>query len=205
MEQQGPGAGAADDLIVADAGVWREWLARHHEESAGVWLVLAKKGTTQPTRLTYDEALDEALCQGWIDSRMSRRDQATFRLRFTPRRPRGRWSRGNVSRVERLTAEGRMCPAGLREVEMALADGRWDAAYAGMREIEVPPDLAAALEAVPAARAAFGTLSAQNRYAVLFRVTTARRPDTRARRISRLVAMLGRGETPYPRREPPGI
>lgn len=190
------------ELVVEDAAAWRAWLAEHHDAPDGVWLVLAKGGTTTPTSLTYDEALDEALCQGWVDGQLDRRDELTFRRRFTPRRARGSWSARNVRIVERLTAEGRMCPAGLAAVEAARADGRWDAAYAGSSTIEVPDDLAAALDAEPAARAMFERLNRQNRYAVLYRVGTAKRADTRARKIEQYVAMLARGETLYPQKDP---
>jgi uncharacterized protein YdeI (YjbR/CyaY-like superfamily) len=188
------------ELTVTDVDAWRAWLAAHVTDQAGVWLVLAKKGTTSPTSLTYDQALEEALCQGWIDGQVRTRDAATYRQRFTPRRARSLWSRRNVGLVERLTADGRMQPAGLAEVARARSDGRWDAAYAGPASMEVPADLAAALAAQPAARDAFESLSARNRYAVLHRVTTAVRPETRARRIEQHVAMLARGETPYPQK-----
>jgi uncharacterized protein YdeI (YjbR/CyaY-like superfamily) len=188
------------ELIVPDATAWRAWLAEHHADPAGVWLVLAKKGTEKPTRLTYDEALDEALCHGWIDGQARRRDEATYRQRFTPRRRRSAWSKRNTGIVERLRAEGRMHPAGHAEVERAKADGRWDAAYAGPASIEVPPDLAEALAAEPRAQAMFETLNSQNRYAVLYRITTAKRADTRARRIEQFVAMLVRGETIHPQK-----
>jgi uncharacterized protein YdeI (YjbR/CyaY-like superfamily) len=162
--------------------------------------VLAKKGTTEPTSLTYDEALEEALCHGWIDGQVKRRDEGTYRQRFTPRRSRSRWSQRNVGLAERLLADGRMRPAGVSEIERAKADGRWDAAYAGAAAIDVPADLAAALDAEPQARALFDALTSQNRYAILYRVTTAKRPATRARRIEQFVAMLARGETPYPKK-----
>jgi uncharacterized protein YdeI (YjbR/CyaY-like superfamily) len=191
------------ELVVADAAAWREWLGRHVADSTGVWLVLAKKGTTDPTSLTYDQALDEALCHGWIDGQVLRRDEATYQQRFTPRRARSKWSKRNVGIIERLVAEGRMHPSGLAEVERARADGRWDAAYAGPGSIEVPDDLTAALAAEPRARAWFDVLSAQNRYAVLYRIHDAKRPDTRARRVQQLVAMLARDETPYPQRRRP--
>lgn len=190
------------ELTVADAAAWHAWLAAHHTQPSGVWLTLAKKGTTTPTSLTYDEALDEALCHGWIDGQLRRRDDVTYAQRFTPRRPRSPWSRRNVGIVERLLAEGRMRPAGTEQVERARADGRWDAAYAGSADIEVPPDLAAALAAEPAAQAAFATLNRQNRYAVLYRVTSAMRPQTREKRVAQYVAMLARGETPYPQKPP---
>jgi uncharacterized protein YdeI (YjbR/CyaY-like superfamily) len=163
-------------------------------------VVLAKKGTSEPTSLTYDQALEEALCHGWIDGQVTRRDERTYRQRFTPRRPRSTWSQRNTAIVERLLAEGRMHPAGIAEVERAKADGRWQAAYAGQATIEVPPELGEALAAEPKAQAAFERLSRQNRYAILLRVTTAKRSETRARRIQEFVAMLARGETPHPQK-----
>lgn len=188
-------------LIVADAAAWRTWLAERHEDPTGVWLVLAKKGTTVPTSLSYDQALDEALCHGWIDGQVRRRDERTFKQRFTPRRTRSPWSKRNVGIVERLIAAGRMHPAGVAEVARAKADGRWEAAYAGSASIEVPADLAAALAAAdPAAQSMFDILTSQNRYAVLYRIDTAKRADTRARRIEQYVAMLARGETLHPQK-----
>src|SRR5437016_2853145 len=184
------------ELIVRDAAAWREWLANHHANPTGVWLVLAKKGITEPTSLTYDQALEEALCHGWIDGQARGVDEATYRQRFTPRRPRSSWSRRNVAIAERLLAEGRMHPAGVSEMERARADGRWEAAYAGSASIEVPLDLAEALAAEPRAQAMFERLSRRNHYAVLYRIGTAKRADTRARRIEQFVAMLARGEAP---------
>jgi uncharacterized protein YdeI (YjbR/CyaY-like superfamily) len=188
------------ELIVRDAAAWREWLANHHADPAGVWLVLAKKGTEKPTGLTYDQALEEALCHGWIDGQAGRRDEATYRQRFTPRRRRSGWSKRNTGIAERLIAEERMHPAGHAEVERAKADGRWEAAYAGPASMEVPPDLAEALAAQPKAQAMFESLNSQNRYAILYRIATAKRADTRARRIEQFVTMLARGETVYPQR-----
>ena len=188
------------ELIVRDAEAWRTWLAKHHADPAGVWLVLAKKGTEEPTSLTYDQALEEALCHGWIDGQAGRRDDTTYRQRFTPRRKRSAWSKRNTGIAERLEEEGRMHPAGRAEVERARADGRWDAAYAGPASIEVPPDLTEALAAEPKAQAMFEALNSQNRYAVLYRVATAKRAETRARKIEQFVAMLARGETIYPQR-----
>jgi uncharacterized protein YdeI (YjbR/CyaY-like superfamily) len=193
-------ADALPELLVADAGAWRAWLAAHHEDCAGVWLVLAKKGTSEPTSLVYAEALDEALCHGWIDGQVRRRDERTFRQRFTPRRARSQWSARNVAHVQRLRAQGRMHAAGERAVAAAQADGRWDAACAGPRTIEVPDDLAAALAAEPRALQMFGLLTSQNRYAALLRIDSAKRSDTRARRIEKFVAMLARGETVHPQR-----
>jgi uncharacterized protein YdeI (YjbR/CyaY-like superfamily) len=187
-------------LIVTDAAAWRAWLGEHHGEPTGVWLRLAKKGTTEPTSLTYDDALEEALCHGWIDGQVRRLDERTYRQRFTPRRARSSWSKRNVGIVERLTGEGRMRPAGVAAVEQARADGRWETAYAGQAAIEVPADLAAALKAAPAAQAMFEILTSQNRYAILLRIDSAKRADTRTRRVERFVAMLARGETPYPQR-----
>jgi len=188
------------ELTVADAAAWRAWLGDHHDEQSGVWLVLANKGTTEPTNLTYAEAVDEALCHGWIDGQARRRDGSTRLQRFTPRRARSPWSARNVGIIARLVAEGRMHPAGLAEVERAKADGRWDAAYAGPASAEVPADLAAALAAEPQAQAMFDILTSQNRFAVLHRVGGAQRADTRARRIEQFVAMLARGETIYPQK-----
>jgi uncharacterized protein YdeI (YjbR/CyaY-like superfamily) len=163
-------------------------------------LVLAKKGIAEPTSLTYDQALEEALCFGWIDGQVRRRDEATYLQRFTRRRPRSSWSKRNVGIVDRLLVDGRVHPAGVAEVERARANGRWEAAYAGSASIEVPPDLAAALSAEPKARAMFEILSSQNRYAVLYRIGTAKRAETRLRRIEQLVAMLARGETVHPQK-----
>ena len=187
-------------LVVADAAAWRQWLDQHHRSVAGVWLHLAKKGTTQPTSLTYDQALEESLCHGWIDGQTRRWDATTYLQRFTPRRPRSPWSARNTAIVERLLAQGRMHPAGIAEVERAQSDGRWDAAYAGSASMEVPADLAAALSARPTAQAMFEALTRQNRYAVLYRIQNAKRPETRARRIEQFAAMLDRGETIYPQR-----
>jgi len=186
------------ELVVPDACAWREWLGEHHDGSPGVWLVLAKKGTSQPTNLTYEQALEEALCHSWIDGQVGRRDEATYRQRFTPRRRRSTWSKRNATIAERLLAEGRMHAAGIEEVERAKADGRWQTAYAGSASIEVPPDLIQALTAEPKAQAMFERLSRQNRYAILYRIATAKRADTRARRIQQFVTMLTRGETIYP-------
>jgi uncharacterized protein YdeI (YjbR/CyaY-like superfamily) len=193
----------ADDLpelIVRDAAAWRTWLAEHHADPVGVWLVLAKKGTEKPTSLTYDQALEEALCHGWIDGQAGRRDDATYRQRFTPRRRRSAWSKRNTGIAERLIAEDRMRPAGHAEVQRAKADGRWEAAYAGPASMEVPADLAEALAAEPKAQAMFEGLNSQNRYAILYRIATAKRADTRARKIEQFVAMLSRGETVHPQK-----
>jgi uncharacterized protein YdeI (YjbR/CyaY-like superfamily) len=188
------------ELIVVDAAAWRRWLGEHHTTSAGVWLVLAKKAVVVPTSLTYAEALDEALCHGWIDGQTGVRDSTTFLRRFTPRRSRSRWSARNVELIGRLRAQGRMLPAGEAEVERAQQDGRWEVAYTGSAAIEVPPDLAAALSANPKAQAMFNVLTSQNRYSILFRIGGAKQTATRARRIDQFVAMLERGETLHPQK-----
>ena len=195
----------ADDdgeLTVANASEWTEWLGKHSADSPGVWLVLAKRGTTEPTTLTYEEALEEAICHGWIDGQLAKRDGQTFRRKFTPRRPGSSWSRRNVNLAGQLTESGRMKPAAMDAVERAKADGSWDVAYEGSSSITVPPDLAAALAASQAAQTMFDRLDASNRYAILYRVSTATRADTRQRRIEQYVAMLARGETIHPRRQP---
>lgn len=196
-----------EELTVADAAAWRHWLASRpavgppDKPDPGVWLVLAKKGTTEPTSLTYAQAVDEALCFGWIDGQSKSRDEFVYIERFTPRRSRSPWSKRNVELVARLIAEGRMTDAGLAEIERAKADGRWDAAYAGPATIEMAEDLSAALKQDAAASAMFEILSSQNRYAILYRLDTAKRAETRARRLEEYVAMLARGETLYPQKQ----
>ncbi len=187
-----------DELVVKDVTAWRSWLSEHHTKQEGTWLVLAKKGTVEPTSLTYDQALEEAICWGWIDGKLQRRDDATYMQRFTPRRPRSLWSKRNVGMVERLRREGRLQPSGIREIERAQADGRWETAYGGSRDMEVPPDLAEALAANPDALAMFEILTRANRYAVLWNIHNAKRAETRQRKIEKYVAMLARGETPHP-------
>ncbi|MCL9663877.1 YdeI/OmpD-associated family protein [Curtobacterium albidum] len=188
-----------DDLVLPDAAAWRAWLDAHEDAPDGVWLVLAKKGTTEPTSLTYDQALDEALCSGWIDGQKRGRDTATFRQRFTPRRRASLWSQRNIGLVAVLEEAGRMRARGRAEVDRAKGDGRWDRAYAGAATVTVPDDLRAALDAAPAAAALFAELDATNRYAVLHRVVTAPSDTARANRIAKLVGGLSVGETPYPR------
>jgi uncharacterized protein YdeI (YjbR/CyaY-like superfamily) len=187
-------------LTVPDAAAWAAWLADNHGEEDGVWLTLAKKGTTEPTSLRYADALQQALIHGWIDGQVKPGDDATYIQRFTPRRARSPWSKRNVGFAEKLIAEGRMHPAGMAEVERAKADGRWEKAYDGPASIEVPEDLAAALAAEPRAQAMFEILTKQNRYAILYRITTAKRPETRRRNLEKFVAMLARGETVYPQK-----
>ncbi|MBF6557271.1 MAG: YdeI/OmpD-associated family protein [Acidimicrobiales bacterium] len=188
------------ELVVRDAEAWRVWLTKHHGDPSGVWLVLAKKGVTSPTALSYPQAVEEALCHGWIDGQAGKRDEVTYRQRFTPRRSRSPWSKRNIGIADRLIAEGRMHPAGRTGVERAKADGRWDAAYAGQATMQVPADLTDALAKEPRAKAMFEILTKQNRYAVVYRVEAAKRADTRVRRIDQFVAMLARGETLHPQK-----
>ena len=187
------------ELLVPDAAAWRAWLVEHHAESPGVWLVLSKKGGTV-TGLQYEDAVLEALCFGWIDGQLRPRDAGSSAIRFTPRTRTSRWSKSNVERVARLEAEGRMTPAGRAAVDAAQADGRWEVAYAGAATAEVPEDLAAAIAAVPEAQAMFDVLTSTNRYALIYRTTQVKRPETRARKIAEFVDMLARRETVYPQR-----
>ncbi len=189
-----------DDLPIlsfASPREWEEWLAVNHAASSGVWIKIAKKETGIES-VRYPEVLESALCFGWIDGRREALDDRYFLQRFTPRRSRSRWSRVNRDKAERLIAEGRMRPTGLAEVERARADGRWEAAYGSQRDIDVPDDLQRELDARPKARAFFSELSSQNRYAILYRLQDAKRPETRARRLAKFVAMLEAGETIYP-------
>jgi uncharacterized protein YdeI (YjbR/CyaY-like superfamily) len=176
---------------------WRAWLHDHHADDDGVWLKIAKKGSGIDS-VSHPEALDVAICFGWIDAVRHPHDSDYFLQRFTPRRPRSKWSQRNRDKATALMEAGEMHAAGLAEVERAKADGRWDAAYAPQSSAAVPDDLQAALDANPAAAATFATLKSQNRYAILYRLSDAKRPETRARRLEQFVAMLERGETPYP-------
>ena len=173
---------------------WAAWLERHHDSSSGVWLKIAKKGSGIAS-VTHPEALEVALCYGWIDGQRDKLDDVYFLQRFTPRRPRSKWSRINRDKAIALIESREMKPAGLREVEAAKADGRWAAAYAGQRTIEVPDDLLAALKKNARARKFFETLTGSNRYAILYRIQDAKRPETRARRIEKFIAMLENHET----------
>jgi uncharacterized protein YdeI (YjbR/CyaY-like superfamily) len=173
---------------------WEAWLEEHHASSDGVWLKIAKKASGIPT-VAYPEVLDTALCFGWIDGQRKALDDRYFLQRFTPRRARSKWSQINREKVAALTRARRMRPAGLAEVERAKADGRWDAAYGGQAAMTVPDDLQAELDARPDAAVFFAGLSSQNRYAILFRLHDAKRPETRARRLAKFVAMLEAGET----------
>ncbi|MCG5469012.1 YdeI/OmpD-associated family protein [Micromonospora sp. LAH09] len=191
-----------DELIVADGDALRAWLSTNHATSVGVWLALTRKGGTVTT-LTWQQAVDEALCFGWIDGQARKRDQESSWIRFTPRRPRSSWSQRNVANVARLEALGRMLPSGRVAVEAAKADGRWAAAYAPPSEAEVPADLLAAIAADPAAQAMLDVLTKANRFALIHRVNGVKRAETRERKIRESVAMLARQETIYPQRARP--
>ncbi|HEY1229832.1 MAG TPA: YdeI/OmpD-associated family protein [Ramlibacter sp.] len=172
---------------------FESWLRKNHASSDGIWLLIAKPGAGEPT-VTYSQAVEAALCFGWIDGQKKALDGQHWLQRFTPRRANSVWSKTNRAKAEALVQSGRMQPSGLAQIERAKANGRWETAYDGARTAVVPPDLQAALDAQPEARTFFDGLNAANRYAVLWRVQTAKRPETRARRIDTLVAMLARGE-----------
>jgi uncharacterized protein YdeI (YjbR/CyaY-like superfamily) len=180
--------------LFKNAKAFETWLKKHHASSDGLWLQIAKRGAAEPS-VTYAEAVEIALCWGWIDGQKKGLDDQHFLQRFTPRRARSVWSKVNVEKVAALIAAGRMQAPGLAQVEAAKADGRWARAYDGARTSVVPDDLLAALDAKPPAKAFFASINASNRYAVLWRIQTAVKPETRARRIAQLVAMLARGET----------
>ena len=176
---------------------WDAWLAAHHAGSPGLWLKIAKKGAAGTT-ISYSEALDVALCHGWIDGQKGRHDDEYWLQRFTPRKPGSNWSKINTERAAALIESGRMRPAGLREVERAQADGRWEQAYESQSRVTVPEDLARALAANERARAFFATLDSANRYAILYRIGTAKKPETRAKRIDTFVAMLSEHKKIHP-------
>jgi uncharacterized protein YdeI (YjbR/CyaY-like superfamily) len=181
-------------LVFADRAALEQWLEAQPADSPGLWIKLAKVGSGISS-VSKAEAIDAALCHGWIDGQLDKYDERYWLVRFTPRRARSKWSQVNVKRAEELIAEGRMRPAGLAAVEAAKADGRWDAAYAPASKAEVPPDLQAALNANPKAAAFFATLKGANRYAILYRIGAVKKAETRARKVSEFVAMLERGET----------
>ncbi|MEU4425780.1 YdeI/OmpD-associated family protein [Actinoplanes sp. NPDC024001] len=191
-----------DELIVADGAALRAWLMDNHTTSPGVWLALTRKGGSVTT-LTWQQAVDEALCFGWIDGQARKRDEQSSWRRLTPRRARSIWSQRNVANVARLEAAGLMLPAGRAAVEAAKADGRWAAAYAPPSEMEMPADLRAAIAADPAAQAMFDVLTRTNLFSLIGRVTAAKRAETRTRKIAEIVAMLARHETFHPQRARP--
>ena len=176
---------------------WAAWLARQHDTSKGVWLQLAKKDSGIAS-ITYEEALDVALCYGWIDGQKKGFDDRYWLQKFTPRGPKSIWSKINTEKAERLIASGEMQPVGVKAVEAAKQDGRWEAAYSSQKNMTVPEELKAALAKDKKASAAFAALNSANRYAILFRIQTAKKAETRARRIQQFVEMLARGEKLYP-------
>lgn len=178
-----------DLLVCESAAAWGAWLEANHDTSPGVWLLIAKKGSGVET-VSYSDAVDEALCFGWIDGQKAKHDDTYFRQRFTRRAKRSPWSKINTERATRLIDEGRMHPAGRREVDAAKADGRWNAAYPGQATATVPDDLQAALDASPTAAAAFTDLDAASRYSILYRIGAAKKPETRVRKIAEYVAAL---------------
>ncbi|HEU0098700.1 MAG TPA: YdeI/OmpD-associated family protein [Allosphingosinicella sp.] len=181
-------------LSFADQAAFEAWLGAQGRSSPGLWLRLFKKGSGFAA-VSKAEAIDVALCHGWIDGQLDRYDEESWLVRFTPRKAGSKWSQVNAKRAEALAAAGRMTPVGLAEMEAARADGRWAAAYAPQSRAEVPEDLRAALEASPKAAAFFATLKGANRYAILYRIGAVKKPETRARKIAEFVAMLERGET----------
>jgi len=199
MSPAKPAADTLPTLSFPDQPAWDEWLHAHHAQSAGVWLKLAKTGAgdTPAATLAYAQALDIALCYGWIDGQKKALDARYWLQRFTPRRPRSAWSRINRDKATALINAGKMQPAGLREVRAAQRDGRWDAAYEGQRNAQVPPDLQAALDANPKAKAFFEGLDSKNRYAILYRLQAAKKPETRAKNVEKFVGMMERGERVY--------
>jgi len=194
MTPDGADPDYADTVAFATAAAWRAWLADRHADASGIWLRLAKGTAAEPT-LSYAEALDEALCFGWIDAQTRGLNADYWLKRFTPRKPGSRWSKINTQKAQALITAGRMASAGLAEVERARADGRWESAYAGPRTMSVPDDLQAALDASAEAAAFFATLTSQNRYAILYRINTVKRPETRARKIEQYIRMLEGHET----------
>jgi uncharacterized protein YdeI (YjbR/CyaY-like superfamily) len=182
------------------ASTFRAWLETNHDTSPGIWLMIAKKGSGVES-VTYDEAVDEGLCFGWIDGQRAKHDDTYFLQRFTRRTKRSPWSKINTERIARLVAAKRMHPAGVREVEAAQTDGRWDAAYAGQATAAVPDDLQAALDASPAAAALFADLDSTNRFAILYRIGSVKKPATRAKKIAGFVADLELGNAPHPRKQ----
>jgi uncharacterized protein YdeI (YjbR/CyaY-like superfamily) len=192
---------AADDglprIAFRSPAEWEAWLEANHADSDGVWIKMAKKGAGIES-VRYPEVLDSALSFGWIDARREAFDESYFLQRFTPRRARSKWSQINREKAEQLIADGRMRPAGLAEVDRAKGDGRWEAAYPSQRNLTVPDDLQRELDVRPKAQEFFDGLGSQNRYAILYRLHDAKKPETRARRLAKFVAMLEAGETIYP-------
>jgi uncharacterized protein YdeI (YjbR/CyaY-like superfamily) len=176
---------------------WEKWLTEHHTDAEGVWLKLAKKETGIPS-INYAEALDSALCYGWIDGQKASFDDTYWLQKFTPRRSKSIWSKVNCNKAMALIAEGRMQPAGIRQVELAKADGRWDVAYESQSKITIPPDFQSELDKNQQAKDFFSTLDSANRYAILFRIQTAKKPATRSARITKFIEMLAQNQKIHP-------
>jgi uncharacterized protein YdeI (YjbR/CyaY-like superfamily) len=189
------GDDAVEAFVSADA--FEDWLAQHHQSSRGIWLKLAKKGCAEPS-ISYGEAVEVALCFGWIDGQKDRWNDQYWLQRFTPRSPRSRWSKVNREKAEQLVTAGRMRPAGTTEIDRARLDGRWDAAYDGQRTAKAPEDLQRALDRDPEAAAAFAALDSRNRYSIIFRINDAKRPETRAKRVAKYIDMLRQGGRLHP-------
>ncbi|HEU6454385.1 MAG TPA: YdeI/OmpD-associated family protein [Roseateles sp.] len=185
----------------ASAALFEQWLAAQPADSKGLWLKLARQGSGVAS-VGKQEAIEAALCHGWIDGQLNAYDECFWLVRFTPRTSKSRWSEVNRATADRLAAEGRMSAAGLAQIEAAKQDGRWAGAYAPQSKAEVPPDLQAALDAQPAAKAFFATLKGANRFAVLYRIQDAKTPATRQARIDKFVGMLARGEVLHPPKPP---
>lgn len=181
----------------AEPQAWSDWLAQHHQSERGVWIQMAKKASGIPS-VNHEQALEEALCYGWIDGQRRSYDERYFLQKFTPRRPKSTWSKVNRDKVQRLIEQGRMQPAGLAEIEAAQRDGRWDAAYDSVSQAVVPEDLQAVLDEDEAAKRFFESLDSRNRYAILFRLQTAKKPETRQRRLQKFVSILKAQEKIYP-------
>lgn len=190
-------------LAFGSASLFEQWMVQQHPASKGLWLKLAKRGAGEPS-VGKQDAIEVALCHGWIDGQLNAYDDTYWLIRFTPRSAKSRWSEINRTTVTRLMAEGRVSPAGLAQVEAARADGRWDGAYAPQSRAAVPPDLQAALDANPSAKDFFATLTGANRYAVLYRIQDARTAQTRQARIEKFIGMLARREVVHPPRPKPG-
>ena len=184
-------------IAFASSNAWETWLEKHHATANGLWLKIAKKGSGIDT-VSYAEALDVALCYGWIDGQKASFDDHHWLQRFTPRRPRSKWSKVNRVKATELIKRGEMKPAGLREVERATQDGRWDAAYDAQSTATVPDDLRREFDKNVVAQKFFSTLDSRNRYAILYQIQDAKKPETRARRIEKYVAMLNEHKKIYP-------
>ena len=176
---------------------WEVWLEKNLEKAGGIWLRIYKKDSGIPT-VSYDEAVESGLCFGWIDGQKGTYDDISYIQRFTPRRARSLWSKINTLKVDQLVKDGRMRPSGIAQIETAKADGRWHAAYDSAKNIQVPEDFAKALAEQPVAHAFFTRLSQSNRYAILFRIQTAKKPETRTAWITRAIEMCAKGETFHP-------